>query len=73
MSHDCSALYNHTNIRNGNRIYPCCRFKKQLLTFDDDVENILNTKIEFEFGLRREGDPSRLIADGTLAKKQLST
>jgi len=44
MSHDCSALYNHTNIRNGNRIYPCCRFKKQLLTFDGDVENILNTK-----------------------------
>ena len=44
MTYECSALYNHTNIRNGNKVYPCCRFKKQLTTFDGDVENILNSK-----------------------------
>lgn len=44
MTYECSALYNHTSIRNGNKVYPCCRFKKQLTTFDGDVENILNSK-----------------------------
>jgi len=44
MNHQCSALYNHTNIRNGGKIYPCCRFKKQISIFDGDVDNILHSK-----------------------------
>jgi len=43
-SKKCSALYNHTNIRAGNRVYPCCRFKKQIATFDGDVDNVLLSK-----------------------------
>lgn len=40
----CAALYNHTNIRGGNRVYPCCRYKTPIQTFDGDVENILHSK-----------------------------
>ena len=30
----CSALYHHINIRNDDRIFPCCRFKKPIAKFD---------------------------------------
>ena len=40
----CSALYNHTNIRGGNRIYPCCRYKTPIQKYDGDVGNILHSK-----------------------------
>lgn len=40
----CSALYNHVNIRGGNRVYPCCRFKQSIQQFDGDVNNILSSK-----------------------------
>lgn len=39
----CSALYNHSNIRGGNRVYPCCRFKQSIQHFDGDVDNILES------------------------------
>ena len=39
----CAALYNHTNLRGGDRIYPCCRFKSSIQWFDGDVDNILNS------------------------------
>jgi len=38
----CSAFWKHTNLRPGDRIYPCCRFKHSISTFDGDVENILH-------------------------------
>jgi len=38
----CSAFWNHTNIRSGNRIYPCCRFKTSIGQFDGDVGNVLH-------------------------------
>tara|TARA_B110000503_G_C7144760_1_gene412437 strand:+ start:176 stop:1108 length:933 start_codon:yes stop_codon:yes gene_type:complete len=44
MTKNCAALYNHTNIRGGNRVYPCCRYKSPLQTFDGDVDNILHSK-----------------------------
>lgn len=53
-SKKCSALYNHTNIRAGNRIYPCCRFKKQIATFDGDVDNVLLSKEYSELRQRFE-------------------
>jgi len=38
----CSAFWKHTNIRSDNRIYPCCRFKYPVATFDGDVDKILH-------------------------------
>ncbi len=40
----CAAFWNHTNIRPGNRIFPCCRFKTAVATFTGDVNGILHTK-----------------------------
>lgn len=40
----CSALYNHANIRGGNRVYPCCRFKQSIQQFDGDVNNVLSSE-----------------------------
>ena len=40
----CSALYNHTNVRGGNRIYPCCRYKTPIQKFDGNVGNILHSE-----------------------------
>lgn len=37
----CAAFWNHTNIRSGNRIFPCCRFKTPVAKFNGDVGNIL--------------------------------
>ena len=39
----CSAFWNHTNIRSGNRVYPCCRFKHSVATFDGDIDNVLHS------------------------------
>ena len=39
----CAALHNHTNIRGGDRIYPCCRYKTPLQKFDGNVDNILHS------------------------------
>ena len=43
----CSALYNHTNIRSDNRIFPCCRFKRPIAKFNGDVDQIL-TSLEYD-------------------------
>ena len=40
----CSALYSHTNIRGGNRVYPCCRYKTPIQTFNGDVGSILHSE-----------------------------
>ena len=37
----CAALYSHTNLRGGNRVFPCCRYKTPIQTFDGDVDSIL--------------------------------
>ena len=38
----CSAFWKHTNLRPGDRIYPCCRFKNSIADFNGDIENILS-------------------------------
>lgn len=43
MQTKCAAFWNHTNIRSGNRIYPCCRFKNSAASFTGDVSQILNS------------------------------
>tara|TARA_B100000900_G_scaffold276331_1_gene236204 strand:+ start:2789 stop:3709 length:921 start_codon:yes stop_codon:yes gene_type:complete len=40
----CAALYSHTNIRGGNRVFPCCRYKNPIQVFDGDIENVLHSK-----------------------------
>ena len=41
----CSAFWKHTNIRSGNNIFPCCRFKYPVAKFDGDVEKILHLPV----------------------------
>lgn len=43
----CSAFWNHTNIRGGNRVFPCCRYKTPIQTFDGDLGKVLHSK-EYE-------------------------
>ena len=44
----CAAFWHHVNIRNDNRIFPCCRFKAPLIQkFNGDVKEILFYK-EYE-------------------------
>ena len=43
----CSAFWNHTNIRGGNRVFPCCRYKTPVQTFDGDLGKVLHSK-EYE-------------------------
>lgn len=40
----CAALYNHSNVRSGDRIFPCCRYKTSIQKFDGDVDNILKSE-----------------------------
>ena len=52
---NCSALYHHINIRNDNRVFPCCRFKRPISKFDgtltlktkeyDDIRKNFHTKL----------------------------
>lgn len=40
----CSAFWKHTNIRPGNKIYPCCRFKYPISDFDGDLSAVLRSE-----------------------------
>lgn len=37
----CSAFWNYVNIRPGDRVYPCCRFKKSVTNFNGNIEEII--------------------------------
>ena len=39
----CAALYNHTNIRSGNRVFPCCRYKESVMHFDGNVGEVIHS------------------------------
>jgi|SRR5210317_535191 len=39
----CSAFWKHTNIRSGNRVYPCCRFKHSIAEFHGDLGTVLHS------------------------------
>jgi len=43
----CSAFWNHTNIRGGDRVFPCCRFKKPIQSFDGNLDAVLHS-IEYD-------------------------
>ena len=38
----CAAFYKHTNVRSGNRIFPCCRYKEPIAVFDGNLNKILD-------------------------------
>lgn len=44
MSNLCSAFWKHVNIRPGNRVYPCCRFKNPLATYNNSLEDIIHSE-----------------------------
>lgn len=56
----CAAFWKHTNIRPGNRIYPCCRFKKSIAQFDGNLETILDSQEYKE--LRRASENNEWIS-----------
>ena len=72
----CSAFWNHTNIRGGDRIFPCCRFKKPIAQFDGNLEKILHIS---EYAVLREksilgehiSECSKCYHEETLGKKSL--
>jgi MoaA/NifB/PqqE/SkfB family radical SAM enzyme len=40
----CAAFWKHTNIRGDNRVFPCCRFKTPVDTFDGNIEKVLHSE-----------------------------
>ena len=57
MATKCAAFWKHTNIRGDNRVFPCCRFKTPIATFDGDLEQVLHIK---EYEDLRNADVSKL-------------
>jgi MoaA/NifB/PqqE/SkfB family radical SAM enzyme len=39
----CSAFWTHTNLRPGNQVFPCCRFKHSIQSFDGNLNSVLTT------------------------------
>jgi sulfatase maturation enzyme AslB (radical SAM superfamily) len=39
----CAAFWKHTNLRNNNNIFPCCRFKRPVGIFNGNVSEILHS------------------------------
>jgi len=37
----CSAFWIHTNLRSGNKVFPCCRYKQSIMDFDGDLNSVL--------------------------------
>jgi sulfatase maturation enzyme AslB (radical SAM superfamily) len=69
----CAAFWHHTNIRNDNNIFPCCRFKTPIQKFDGDVINILNSA-EYKALRKNEGiieGCAKCYHEESLGKKSL--
>jgi len=56
----CAAFWKHANIRPGNRVYPCCRFKKAIAEFNGDLDAVLDSAAYQE--LRRASTAGEAIA-----------
>lgn len=39
----CAAFWKHINIRGDNRIFPCCRFKAPIETFNGNMSDVLHS------------------------------
>jgi hypothetical protein len=40
----CAAFYKHFNLRGDNKIWPCCRWKPPVQTFDGDLSQVLHSE-----------------------------
>ena len=40
----CAAFYKHFNLRGDNNIWPCCRYKTPVKSFDGDLSKVLHSK-----------------------------
>lgn len=40
----CAAFWNHVNLRSGDRVFPCCRFKHSIAHFDGALANVLHSR-----------------------------
>ncbi len=45
METKCAAFWKHTNIRNDNNVFPCCRYKNPVMKFKGDVTEILDSEV----------------------------
>ena len=41
----CSAFWKHVNIRSGDNIYPCCRYKTPVAKFNGNLEEVLHSPV----------------------------
>lgn len=57
MTFKCAAFWKHTNIRGGDNIYPCCRFKSPIAKFDGNLVKVLHIE---EYQQLRETDVREL-------------
>lgn len=39
----CAAFWKHLNLRSGNRVFPCCRYKTSEATFHGDFDAVINS------------------------------
>lgn len=76
MQTKCAAFWKHTNIRNNNNIFPCCRYKTPVATFTGNIIEILNSD-EYK-KLRQDSDKGiynpnceKCYYEETLGKKSL--
>ena len=37
----CSAFWSHTNLRSGNRVFACCRYKNPVMNFEGNLNSVL--------------------------------
>jgi len=56
METRCAAFWHHTNIRSGDRIFPCCRYKHPVAKFDGDLSRVLFIKEYDELRSRSENN-----------------
>lgn len=70
----CAAFWKHTNIRNNNKIYPCCRYKSSIAKFDGDLEKVLYLPKYEELrnsDVSQKWECSKCIEEEKLGKKSL--
>lgn len=53
----CAAFWNHTNLRNDDRVFACCRFKEPIQKFNGDLDAVLHSK---EYEILRNSDVETL-------------
>lgn len=60
MSSKCAAFWHHVNIRNDNRVFPCCRFKFPIGEFTGDLSTVLDSSAYDD--LRKKSNSGEPIA-----------